>query len=205
MARTRKIGIYGITCAPTGQVYIGSSRDIARRWWEHRHHLRLGRHYNSKLQAAWAEHGERAFRFVVIAEPASDKLQWAENLFLAAAREAGPTLNISQHAAGAHGRSRRVVKADWSAIAWATKSNKEIARDLGCSEIPVARHRPLEIPSPGASSAFLSQRAKLRLSKLTPEQRLDRGRRLYANRTPEGEARRIAAVRSAKAALRRGG
>ena len=49
----RKQGIYQIAHCETGQLYIGSSVDIARRWADHRRELRLGIHKNALLQAAY--------------------------------------------------------------------------------------------------------------------------------------------------------
>jgi hypothetical protein len=49
-------GIYAIEFA-TGEVYVGSSMDVGRRWQEHERDLRAGRHRNRALQAAWAATG----------------------------------------------------------------------------------------------------------------------------------------------------
>jgi len=65
-------GVYTITQAGSGKVYVGSSVDIRRRWQDHRRHLRRGSHPNGHLQAAWTKYGEDAFVFAVVevAEPA---------------------------------------------------------------------------------------------------------------------------------------
>jgi hypothetical protein len=84
-------GVFAVRCAATPQVWVGASMDLpaARNaiWFM----LRLGRHRDAALQAAFNAHGEDAFRFEVLerldenAEPLSveDLLkqktrQWAD-------------------------------------------------------------------------------------------------------------------------------
>jgi hypothetical protein len=89
-----RVGVYCIT--GPGRVYIGSSDDISRRWKSHLSQLRGGRHHNYRLQAAWHEHGEAAFRFAVI-ESVTDvaDLVVAEQRQLNAALAAGPVYNLA--------------------------------------------------------------------------------------------------------------
>jgi group I intron endonuclease len=58
-------GIYTITCAKTGRVYIGQSIHIQTRWTSHRWHLARGIHGNSHLQRAWAKYGAKSFVFAI--------------------------------------------------------------------------------------------------------------------------------------------
>jgi hypothetical protein len=64
--RVIEAGVYAIRCAPTGQVWIGGTPDLAIRqngvWFA----LRMGGHPSASLQAAWTEHGELAFGFEVL-------------------------------------------------------------------------------------------------------------------------------------------
>ena len=50
-------GIYAIV-APSGRAYIGSAKNIAKRWREHRKHLLCGIHVNKPLQKAFYKYGE---------------------------------------------------------------------------------------------------------------------------------------------------
>lgn len=59
-------GVYVIVHVQSGLAYIGSSSDIAQRWFNHRGKLRRQAHPNPRMQAAWDEHGEDAFRFVIV-------------------------------------------------------------------------------------------------------------------------------------------
>lgn len=76
-------GVYVIVHVESGLAYIGSSSDIAQRWFNHRGKLRRGVHPNPRMQAAWDEHGEGAFRFVIVERiPVADlrvrELWWLE-------------------------------------------------------------------------------------------------------------------------------
>lgn len=59
-------GIYVIRHLPTGKVYVGSAVRLSKRWAEHISLLKRGRHYNSKLQAAYDESGADSFTFEVL-------------------------------------------------------------------------------------------------------------------------------------------
>lgn len=63
MANTR--GIYAIINKITGDLYVGSSKHIEKRLYEHRRMLNDNKHHCWKLQCAWMEHGEDAFDFAV--------------------------------------------------------------------------------------------------------------------------------------------
>lgn len=43
------------------ECYVGSSKNVVRRWLQHRYHLKRGTHTNDHLQAAWNKHGSGAF------------------------------------------------------------------------------------------------------------------------------------------------
>lgn len=59
-------GIYCIENIIDHKKYIGLSRDIYRRWNEHKSELRNNRHINPYLQAAWNKYGEDAFVFIIL-------------------------------------------------------------------------------------------------------------------------------------------
>jgi group I intron endonuclease len=59
-------GIYKITCKPTGQIYIGYSRDIKERFKQHKRYLVKNSHYNGKLQYLWRCFGEHEFSFEIL-------------------------------------------------------------------------------------------------------------------------------------------
>lgn len=59
-------GIYKITCAANGKIYVGGSVNLRVRWRQHRNALRKGIHRNQYLQRAWDKHGEAHFVFEVL-------------------------------------------------------------------------------------------------------------------------------------------
>ena len=59
-------GIYCIENTVNNKKYIGLSRDIERRWIEHRSALNRGDHINQYLQSAWNLYGEDAFAFYAV-------------------------------------------------------------------------------------------------------------------------------------------
>lgn len=68
--RTENCGIYEIV-SPSGNRYVGSAVDFARRRMRHKKDLRKGRHHNAPLQRAWDKYGEAAmvFRVIVVCAP----------------------------------------------------------------------------------------------------------------------------------------
>lgn len=59
-------GIYCIENTINNKKYIGLSRDIRRRWNEHKSDLRNGHHENIYLQREWNIYGEENFQFDIV-------------------------------------------------------------------------------------------------------------------------------------------
>lgn len=59
-------GIYAITNAVSGTVYIGQAVNIRKRWEVHRCTLEKGKHRNNYLQRAWIKYGPHSFQFSVL-------------------------------------------------------------------------------------------------------------------------------------------
>ena len=58
-------GIYKIT-SPSGKFYIGSSKNIKKRWRSHRSELSRGKHANKALQRAFNKYGNLDFEVIII-------------------------------------------------------------------------------------------------------------------------------------------
>jgi hypothetical protein len=57
------IGVFAVRCAPTGQAWVGTSKDLDQQQNRIWFGLKTGGHPNRELQAAWRAHGEAAFAF----------------------------------------------------------------------------------------------------------------------------------------------
>lgn len=90
-ARVVESGIYVIFNLHNGKRYIGSAKNIGKRWRDHRWALNANRHVNRHLQGSWAKHGAEAFAFSVIERCAVDMLIQREQ---AAIDRLKPELNI---------------------------------------------------------------------------------------------------------------
>lgn len=62
----KNCGIYIIQNLVNGNIYVGSSSNIKRRFSQHKSTLRHNTHKNKHLQNAWNKYGEENFEFVVI-------------------------------------------------------------------------------------------------------------------------------------------
>jgi hypothetical protein len=66
--KERKVaaGIFCVRCAPTGEAWVGLSRNLDGQRNSTLFSLRLGSHMNKALQAAWTAHGADAVAFEVL-------------------------------------------------------------------------------------------------------------------------------------------
>jgi hypothetical protein len=61
-------GVYAITNLKTSEVYIGSSKNVESRFYNHKSALNAGRHHSCKLQQDWDEYGKSSFSFDLLQE-----------------------------------------------------------------------------------------------------------------------------------------
>lgn len=59
-------GIYKITNTINNKCYIGKSKTVFRRWYQHKTNLKKGNHHCIYLQNSWNKYGEDSFDFNVI-------------------------------------------------------------------------------------------------------------------------------------------
>lgn len=77
------IGIYKITNTLNNKVYIGCSKDIDRRWHEHRtRYKRKGKEYDKLLYKAFRRSGIENFSFEVLEECKEENLRVRENYWI---------------------------------------------------------------------------------------------------------------------------
>jgi group I intron endonuclease len=84
-------GIYQILCRVTGKCYVGSSRNIEKRWTAHRYSLRAGKNGCWRLQLSWTKHGEDAFQFSILEECLTSQLFTREQFYI---DQLQPALNV---------------------------------------------------------------------------------------------------------------
>lgn len=90
-------GIYKILNVENGDFYIGSSKNLNKRWRDHQFKLNLGKHINCILQRSWNKYGENSFKFEIIELCSNEKLFEKEQFYL---DELKPKYNIGLNASG---------------------------------------------------------------------------------------------------------
>lgn len=76
------IGIYKIEHLPTGNKYIGSSKQVEIRFNQHKNNLRKNKHHSSKLQSSWNKSSEEKFSFELIEECKISELLEREDFYI---------------------------------------------------------------------------------------------------------------------------
>ena len=75
-------GIYKITNTITGDFYIGSSKNVKRRWIEHKAPSNWNKHPNIPLYHDMQKYGVDKFVFEILAEVEADSLKEIEQQFI---------------------------------------------------------------------------------------------------------------------------
>ena len=76
------IGVYKITNTVTGDFYIGSSKDVKRRWRQHKCKSIWNQQPNNPLYKDMQEYGLDKFIFEVLAEVEKEKLKETEQQYI---------------------------------------------------------------------------------------------------------------------------
>lgn len=99
------IGIYKITCLPTGKFYIGSSKNVKKRISRHKDELRRKIHPNRYLQSAWNKYSETNFIFEIVQETSVELLIKTEQKWLDDTKSYNRTIgfNLSAKAESSEG------------------------------------------------------------------------------------------------------
>lgn len=82
MKKKAVCGIYEIRNTKNGKVYIGSSVNIEKRWYDHSRNLEQGIHQNSYLQRSYNKWGKDAYKFTVLEECSKDKRFEKEQFYI---------------------------------------------------------------------------------------------------------------------------
>lgn len=93
-------GIYLIKNFITNEIYIGSSKNIKKRLYQHKFMLRRNIHSNKKLQNSWNKYNEVSFTFEIIDLIEIEKLTKTEQFYL---DKLNPEYNIRKIAENNYG------------------------------------------------------------------------------------------------------
>ncbi|MGN1050579.1 MAG: GIY-YIG nuclease family protein [Selenomonadaceae bacterium] len=117
------IGIYRLTCDQTGKSYIGQSKDIRRRMWEHK---RPNSMKNSELKKDILRYGFDSFKQEVLEECPIDRLDEREKFYIAKYK---PEYNVSIGGKGPKGyhvsAANKALLREYGKRQWASKSDEE--------------------------------------------------------------------------------
>lgn len=75
-------GIYALYNIASGKIYIGQTRNLARREQDHFRSLRKGKHHNKYLQRAFNHDGEQNFKFIIIEKCPIEELDKQERYYI---------------------------------------------------------------------------------------------------------------------------
>ena len=75
-------GIYKITNTITGDFYIGSSKNVKKRWTNHKCQSRWKQHPNNPMYIDMQRYGVDKFAFEILEEIEADKLKETEQQFI---------------------------------------------------------------------------------------------------------------------------
>lgn len=147
-------GIYKIINVVNNKFYVGSAVNLRKRKSRHFSELRMGRHNNRHLLAAWNKYGEQAFIFVVV-EEVSDRalLLEAENRWLKdhvgkeycyniGTDATAPALGLSGELSPTWGRKRteeELAAQNWRGKKHIPESREKIRRSL------IGKPKPAEV------------------------------------------------------------
>ena len=86
-------GIYKITNTITGDFYIGSSKDVKKRWIDHKCPSRWNKYPNNQMYLDMKHYGTDKFVFEILAEVEADSLKEMEQQFIETLK---PTYNSNR-------------------------------------------------------------------------------------------------------------
>lgn len=104
-----KSGIYKIVNINNNKFYIGSSKNLDKRWYIHKNKLKNNNHINCILQRSWNKHGEKSFKFDILELCDNEKLFEREQFYL---DELKPEYNIGAKSTGGDNLTKNPKRED---------------------------------------------------------------------------------------------
>lgn len=132
------VGVYRIKNIINENCYYGSSKNIEKRWENHKNKLRKNKHINKILQRAWDKYGESNFLFEVVEECEKKDLYSCEQKYL----DLNPKYNIGKESCGGDNISKNPRKKEM--IKKITKSVRDRFSNMSEKEKKEKYSRPLD-------------------------------------------------------------
>lgn len=134
----KKCGIYQILNTTNNKSYIGSSKNISKRWTGHRRLLKTNKHHSIYLQRAYNIDGEYSFKYIILEEVPLTELFTKEAEYIAKLNpeynlgSIGGGDNISNHPNLAEIKQKHSIngKQRWAALSDEEKSKSSRPREL---------------------------------------------------------------------------
>ena len=123
-------GVYKITNTTTGDFYIGSSKDVKKRWVEHKCKSKWNEQPNNQMYLDMQKYGVDSFEFEVLAEVEAEKLKEAEQQFIEALK---PTYN-DINAKGLNVERKKEYNKEYQKTDKRKKYQKEYRKTDKCKE-----------------------------------------------------------------------
>lgn len=123
-----KSGIYTIIHLPTKKRYIGSTKNVPLRIYNHKWHLKRNTHCNKKLQNAWNKYSENQFAFLLLFKCDESVLLKLEQILI---DYINPYYNLAHIAAGGFGRKHTSESIDKMKKSQLIASKKRVSWNKG--------------------------------------------------------------------------
>lgn len=106
-------GVYAIMHPSSGRAYIGSSKDVLKRWAGHKQSLQLGSHHSPYLQRAWNKYGADTFHFITLEQCSPDERIAREQFWIdqtqASNKEFGFNVSVLAHTNCPDEEGRKII------------------------------------------------------------------------------------------------
>jgi group I intron endonuclease len=89
-------GIYQILNIATGKCYVGKSRNLDSRRYDHFHDLKSNNHHSIKLQRAWNKYGPDVWEWNILQECEESQLTWLEAFWMAKLNSVNNGYNVER-------------------------------------------------------------------------------------------------------------
>ena len=120
--------VYKITNTITGDFYVGSSKDVKRRWAAHKCPSRWNKYPNNPMYQDMKQYGVDKFEFEILAEVEADKLKEKEQQFIETLKPAYNNYNAN----GLNVERRKKSKKEYNKSDKCKEAQKKYENQICC-------------------------------------------------------------------------